>query len=142
MSKEAKRKYNKSVKGKAAQKRYRTKQSEKCKASRTLYRGSRKHEATRRQYEQTKKYKSSRHKRYLKKKYNLTLYEHLEMYISQNGCCAICKEHVPYDKIDVDHDHKTGKVRGMLCRRCNYGMGFVDNYEFIRKATEYLKIYS
>ena len=141
MSKEAKRKYNKSEKGKAAQKRYREKRSEKCKISRTHYRESKKHETTRRQYEQTEKYKSERHKRYLKKKYNLTLEEHLEIYVNQNGCCAICHEAVSYDKIKVDHDHVTGKVRAMLCHRCNYGMGFIDD-DFIRKARKYLKIYS
>lgn len=66
-----------------------------------------------------------RHK--LKSKYGLTVGQHRNMYVSQNGCCAICREPTPYDQIDTDHDHTTGRVRGLLCRRCNLLVGLAEN---------------
>lgn len=61
----------------------------------------------------------------LKRLYGITLQEHQEMYEAQNGLCATCKK--PGDgkwkKLCVDHDHKTGKVRQLLCRRCNMILG-------------------
>jgi hypothetical protein len=44
-----------------------------------------------------------------------------EMYIKQKGCCAICGKHQSLFKrrLDIDHCHKTGKVRGLLCATCN-----------------------
>jgi hypothetical protein len=61
----------------------------------------------------------------LKRNYGITLQEHQEMYEVQNGLCVICKK--PGDgkwkKLCVDHDHKTGRVRQLLCRRCNMILG-------------------
>jgi len=61
----------------------------------------------------------------LKRNYGITLKEHQEMYEAQNGLCATCKK--PGDgkwkKLCVDHDHKTGKLRQLLCRRCNMILG-------------------
>ncbi|KKN66083.1 hypothetical protein LCGC14_0475610 [marine sediment metagenome] len=75
-----------------------------------------------------------------KKKYNLTLKQHRQMYIGQNGCCAICEKAVSLDKIDVDHDHKTGKVRGLLCRGCNLSLGhFGDNPQILFNAIRHLQ---
>jgi len=88
-----------------------------------------------------RKRRSKEHSRRLKLKYkyDLTLEQHEQMYVDQDGCCAICNEPVEYSKTHTDHDHQTGKVRGILCRRCNYGMGFVDDKEFVKKAKQYLK---
>ena len=58
---------------------------------------------------------------------------------SQKSRCLICKK---IDKLVIDHCHKTGKVRGLLCHCCNAGIGmFEDNIEILDKAKEYLKIY-
>jgi hypothetical protein len=61
----------------------------------------------------------------LKRNYGITLNEHTQMYEGQNGVCAVCEK--PGDgrwkKLCVDHDHKTGKVRQLLCRRCNMILG-------------------
>lgn len=46
------------------------------------------------------------------------------MLVAQGGKCAICDQ--PFKTIDVDHDHATGAVRGLLCRRCNLGVAFVE----------------
>ena len=63
----------------------------------------------------------------------------------QHNACAICN--VPFDLsklqfVVVDHDHTTGKVRGLLCRWCNWGLGhFKDNGAALKNAAEYLKQY-
>ena len=69
--------------------------------------------------------------------YNL-LYEH------QNGCCAICKKHqIEFSRaLAVDHNHKTGKIRGLLCIKCNLGLGnFDESRGTLIKAMQYLKKY-
>ena len=73
---------------------------------------------------------------YFKRTYNLTLEQHKQMYIDQNGQCAICKIPVSYDKLDTDHNHKTGKVRGLLCTRCNIFAGYIDTTGFLLPAIE------
>lgn len=56
----------------------------------------------------------------LKSKYNLTLDQYDEMTLNQGGMCAICDRE---GGLGVDHDHKTGKVRQLLCRSCNTMLG-------------------
>ena len=76
---------------------------------------------------------------YLKKRYNLSVKEHKQMYIDQNGCCAVCGEAVPYDEVHTDHDHGTGKVRGLLCMGCNHMLGRAkDNPDILTRGAEYL----
>jgi hypothetical protein len=61
----------------------------------------------------------------------------------QGGVCAICGTDDP-GKMDfcADHNHNTGQKRGVLCRKCNSGLGhFQDNPEIIAKAIEYLEHY-
>ena len=54
----------------------------------------------------------------------------------QNNNCAICGEEV---KLHVDHCHKTGKIRGLLCRNCNTSLGkFKDSPEILQNAITYL----
>ena len=64
--------------------------------------------------------------------------------IDQNGCCAICKIKLEDGYlVHVDHDHITGKVRGILCRWCNTGLGnFRDSLKSLKSALEYLKKYN
>ena len=73
----------------------------------------------------------------LKKKYNLTPGEYNQMALNQNGRCAICEQPI---KLHVDHDHETGKVRGLLCQRCNTGSGlFKHDVKILRNAVKYFK---
>ena len=67
---------------------------------------------------------------------NLTAYEALlEM---QEGRCAICEDVL--DEPNTDHSHKTGEVRGLLCQRCNCGLGlFRDDPEIVEAAAKYLR---
>jgi hypothetical protein len=66
------------------------------------------------------------------------------MYKEQGSACAICKRTdtgVARTKmLSIDHNHVTGKVRGLLCNWCNQGLGhFRDSPELLIKAAEYLK---
>lgn len=83
---------------------------------------------------------ANRHKRFqwqLKSVYGLTWDQYQEMIVSQLGRCAICQEQCD---LVVDHDHTTGAVRGLLCARCNNGLGhFRDNPRFIINAVGYLE---
>jgi hypothetical protein len=65
-----------------------------------------------------------------------------EMFINQQGCCAICNKH-QLDlkrKLSVDHNHSTGIVRGLLCDECNLGLGkFRDSVGMLKDAILYLE---
>ena len=83
----------------------------------------------------------------LKKAFGITLDDYDNLLNGQNGVCAICKKKetlkqkgkdMPQD-LAVDHCHSTGKVRGLLCRKCNTGLGnFHDSPETMLKAIDYL----
>ncbi len=63
------------------------------------------------------------------------------MFLQQNGNCAICGTNQSQLKreLALDHDHATGKLRGLLCDRCNVGLGmFQDNKERLLQAIQYL----
>lgn len=83
-------------------------------------------------------------KRHLERTYGLTEDEYNALLTAQNGVCAICCG-VPKGRrsLVVDHDHKTGKVRGLLCSPCNTGLGgFRDSRMRMRTAIAYLEKYS
>lgn len=80
-----------------------------------------------------------------KTKYNWTTEDYDLMLWLQNGRCPICKEHhTLFDRhLDIDHNHRTGRVRGLLCSGCNYVVGRYDNNilkdtELIEKIEDYL----
>ena len=82
----------------------------------------------------------------LKRCYKITLATYETMLDTQGGKCAICKgPERTRDKdggprrMPVDHDHKTGKVRGLLCTHCNRALGmFKDNIEILKAAVDYV----
>jgi hypothetical protein len=80
-------------------------------------------------------------------KYGVTLEEYAKMFQTQNGRCAICgKEEITINfgtkqvqALAVDHCHKTGKIRELLCQDCNQGLGlFNDDPDRIQKAADYI----
>jgi len=81
----------------------------------------------------------------LRLNYGITLERFNEMNEAQGGVCAICLQNRPTSRIKrlvVDHDHKTGGIRGLLCHRCNCGLGyFADDVNLIRRAIDYLERY-
>ncbi len=74
------------------------------------------------------------------KRYGITIDEYDTLLRSQNGVCAICsREPVDGQRLAVDHDHKTGKVRGLLCFKCNTGLGHLgDSLDTLKRAVDYL----
>lgn len=59
--------------------------------------------------------------------------------LEKQKSCAICGK-PPRARLQIDHNHKTGKYRGLLCDNCNIGLGhFKDSPELLRKAIDYLK---
>jgi hypothetical protein len=76
----------------------------------------------------------------LKRKYGMTLEAFRKLEITQSGLCAICAAPPTHGKtLHVDHDHKTGAVRALLCRKCNNGLaGFRDDPALMIAAIEYL----
>jgi len=72
-------------------------------------------------------------------KYGISREDYAQMLVNQNNQCAICKIQIGWEAA-VDHCHTTNKVRGLLCRKCNLGLGgFKDDIETIRKAIAYVK---
>lgn len=75
----------------------------------------------------------------IKHKYGMTLKDFDSLISEQNNCCAICEISFDIVKPHIDHDHSTGKVRGILCRLCNLGLGkFKDSSFSLIRATQYL----
>lgn len=73
-------------------------------------------------------------------KYDITWEQYFKLKTYQKRSCAICK--TPFSeksRVNVDHDHISGKVRGLLCGHCNRRLWAYENWEFIYDAIEYLK---
>ena len=83
---------------------------------------------------------------HLRRLYGFSEAEYNEMYLRQNGTCAICCK-VPEvtgknSRLHVDHNHRTGKVRGLLCYGCNIAMGFIgEDPEKLMKILDYLNFH-
>jgi len=75
-------------------------------------------------------------------KYKITLEEYLKLLKKQKDRCAICglKYNKKKEKFHIDHNHKTGKVRGILCFKCNVAIGHLnDDIKLVKKALRYLR---
>lgn len=86
--------------------------------------------------------KATAHNRKTKRGFTPELYE--QRLIDQNYACAICGKHVSESKtaLAADHDHITGKPRGLLCTQCNVMLGFAkDDPSILAKAILYLEQY-
>lgn len=75
---------------------------------------------------------------WMRQRYGITLKEYDAMFAQQGNVCAICK--LSDEKtMHIDHDHETGKVRGILCSQCNQGIGLLrENQSSIARAIQYL----
>lgn len=75
---------------------------------------------------------------------NFTLEDYNKLHAAQSGCCAICNraESELERRLDADHNHETGLIRGLLCSQCNMGIGsFGDDIHRVRNALRYLTKY-
>ena len=78
-----------------------------------------------------------RRDQHLARRYNISTEVYDHMYSKQNGCCNICRKN--FTQLCVDHCHKTGNVRGLLCQTCNKGLGLLmDDVSYLTNAIAYL----
>lgn len=74
----------------------------------------------------------------MKTRYGITQQEIEALLAKQNGKCCLCDKQL--EKFTVDHCHNTGRVRGLLCHRCNIRLGGWDDLQFRERALKYLGI--
>jgi hypothetical protein len=75
----------------------------------------------------------------LSKQYGLTQESFDALVLAQGGCCAICGKKA-VGRFNIDHDHDTGEVRGLLCGPCNRGIGLLgDSVDTLKLAVTYLE---
>lgn len=120
-----------------SRKEYREKNKEKLRAQAAAHRA--KHWSKFRERDQ----KTAEHRRignYTREwKYGLAKGQFDEMMKAQDGKCAICPRDLkPCQGTHVDHDHVTGKVRGLLCPRCNRNVALLDDEELLAKTAAYV----
>lgn len=91
-------------------------------------------------------YKKQEWSRILKAKYDIDAKIYAEMHNKQKGVCAVCRNpetvrsQNKVRRLSVDHNHRTNKVRKLLCDRCNRLLGVADdNVELLMKVIQYLK---
>ena len=92
--------------------------------------------------EQLKESQRKWSRRYHRKwRFGITLEQTKTLWIAQDkGKCVICKKQLNWFRMHVDHDHKTGKVRGLLCGNCNLALGLLkDSKESLLSAIHYLE---
>jgi|SaaInlStandDraft_4_1057021.scaffolds.fasta_scaffold119187_2 hypothetical protein len=76
----------------------------------------------------------------LQRKYNISIEVKKDMYVLQDGTCAICLKSITFNNAFVDHNHETGEVRGLLCTCCNIMLGQAqDSSEILMRGMQYLE---
>lgn len=109
---------------------YKQKNSEEIKKKRSVYRSKKTYKIA----QQTREIK-------LKTRYKITKAEYDLLCASQDFCCSICGRQVLWpERLNVDHDHKTKEIRGLLCGNCNRALGLLhDDIKSLKRAIIYLK---
>jgi len=126
------------------QQKYREANKEKVnKQQREFYeRNKERLKATRKEYTQSPRGKEVRRKAHIKFLYDVSPEQYQELLVKQNYVCALClkPEAIVGNVLCIDHNHVTGKVRGLLCRMCNSALGkFKDDKDILKRAVEYLE---
>lgn len=97
-----------------------------------------------RERQSARRKEASRHYRSyeMQRRYGITLDEYEAMLEAQGGGCVICGQRcVQHESLSIDHCHATGKVCGLLCGKCNQGIGmFNDKPELLMSALNYLEV--
>lgn len=92
------------------------------------------------EYGQTPKSRRAQSNRQLKRLYGIDLVEYNKLFELQNGRCAICFDLPSNKRFDTDHNHVSGKIRGLLCHRCNCVLGYGgDSILLFQEVMRYLK---
>ncbi len=132
------REYHQSPEGKEKSKEWIEKNRDRIAAYKEIYKND---------PERKVKSKIYHRKHLLMKDYGMTIEEYNSILFKQKGCCAICESGQPdvqgrKNSFHVDHDHKTGKVRGLLCHNCNVTIGLMkDSPLLLHKAATYLELF-
>lgn len=86
------------------------------------------------------KFKSAQRRGDLRRSYGITVEQYDQVFEIQGGVCAICGGvNLDGRRLFVDHNHETGKIRGLLCLPCNYALGYLkESPELFIKALHYL----
>lgn len=81
-------------------------------------------------------------------RYGITPEDYAELLVAQGNVCAVCREPETLIRknsvcqLAIDHDHQTGRIRGLLCNNCNRALGMLnDNPEILRAPAAYLEEY-
>lgn len=107
-------------------------------------------DAAYKKYRTSEKYRITSVNNHLKRTYGITLDDYNIMLDEQNGVCRLCDKtearktngRTQRMPLFVDHNHKTGQVRGLLCSHCNAGLGmFKEDAELMTRAINYIKEY-
>lgn len=84
-------------------------------------------------------------KSFIKRTYGITYKDYYKLLDDQGNKCAICNSvgvnnsRITSGKLFIDHCHATGKIRGLLCSKCNHGIGLLnDDVDLLHKAINYL----
>jgi hypothetical protein len=84
--------------------------------------------------------KAKKKNQMLKRKYGITLEQYNVLLQNQKNKCALCYRSQGKTALHVDHDHKTLKVRGLLCHQCNWYLGVIDaDTNILKRIEEYIK---
>lgn len=78
---------------------------------------------------------------HLQREFGISIEDYRALFAEQSGVCAICQgPGKPEKRLSVDHNHNTGKIRGLLCDSCNHSLGLLkESPEVLRRAAEYLE---
>ena len=95
-------------------------------------------------YEDHKEWHAKRmYRNNMKRKYGLSLEQVKAILSAQKNRCEICKKDfstmTKWNGVCIDHNHKTGVVRGILCRRCNLSLAYIEDNKFLERAQNYLR---
>lgn len=122
-----------------------------CKACMKIYKSNNYYNNHERELEKLKIYREKNkeklynyNRKVTLKQYSISIEIYNNLLIKQNGVCFICNnppqgKHSNNKLLNVDHDHITGKVRGLLCQKCNRALGlFNDDINLLKQAVDYL----
>ena len=123
---------------------WRKKNVDKCKEYKVKYYKENQHIIQRYRVENKEKLKLKARDWYLRNNFGISLDEYNEILKQQDYGCKVCSRKESKDSrrkvLFVDHNHKTGKIRGILCDSCNFVLGLMeDNVTNIRKLADYLE---
>jgi len=111
-----------------------------------MYKNKEKEKETKRKYRQEHKEKinDKQKKSHLKRRYGITFEQYNELLVQQGGVCAICLQPEtsisPLSKVfknlAIDHNHKNGEIRALLCSRCNTALGLFNDSALLLEAAK------